>query len=724
MSDKQPSNNRKRDRVPPPPPKPGDSRNKSGGGDGPKLQKGRLSGASRTLAFWAIFLLIFIIGYQLLGKQSSRQVELNYTEFETYIDQGTISAITVIANTRVEGKFNSPVTKEIGSTVQTYYEFKLFFPSGLIDSEMLTGWGEKGIEITFKEGSTPLVTMLIGTLPFLLLIFLWIFMMRQMQGGQRGIFSFGKSRAKLLTGGKVQVTFNDVAGADEAKQELNEIIDFLKNPAKFQKLGGRLPKGVLLLGPPGTGKTLLARAVAGEADVPFYTLSGSDFVEMFVGVGASRVRDLFDQGKKNAPCIIFIDELDAVGRHRGAGLGGGHDEREQTLNQLLVEMDGFESNEGVILISATNRPDVLDPALLRPGRFDRQVVVDLPDVKGREGILRVHTRNVPLDKEVDLQIMAKTTPGLSGADLANLVNESALLAARFNRDKVTMLDFEEAKDKVMMGAERKSMVISDSEKRQISFHEAGHALLGKLVPGSDQVHKVTIIPRGQTLGTTHYLPIDERHIHSKDYLVGVISQLMAGRVAEKLIFGIVTTGGGNDIQRATELARKMVQEWGMSEVLGPLHYGDEQQEIFLGRALARNIKRSEKTAELIDIEVRKIVESCEEEVERLLEDNIEGLKNLAETLLEYEILSGQEIDLAIAGKPLGREPGEPEPVTTFSGIDTASAAVPEEEASEEASEEALAESEPPPEKAPEGEDKATAALPEEEAPEKKQEEES
>lgn len=730
MSDKQPSNNRKRDRVPPPPPKPGDRRNKSGGGDGPQLPKGRLSGASRTLAFWAIFLLIFIIGYQLLGRQSSRQVELNYTEFETYIDQGTISAITVIANTRVEGKFNSPVTREIGSTVQTYYEFKLFFPSGLIDSEMLTGWGERGIEITFKEGSTPLVTMLIGTLPFLLLIFLWIFMMRQMQGGQRGIFSFGKSRAKLLTGGKVQVTFNDVAGADEAKQELSEIIDFLKEPGKFQKLGGRLPKGVLLLGPPGTGKTLLARAVAGEADVPFYTLSGSDFVEMFVGVGASRVRDLFDQGKNNAPCIIFIDELDAVGRHRGAGLGGGHDEREQTLNQLLVEMDGFESNEGVILISATNRPDVLDPALLRPGRFDRQVVVDLPDVKGREGILLVHTRNVPLAREVDLQILAKTTPGLSGADLANLVNESALLAARFNRDKVTMLDFEEAKDKVMMGAERKSMVISDSEKRQIAYHEAGHALIGKLVPSSDQVHKVTIIPRGQTLGTTHYLPIDERHIHSKDYLVGMIMQLMGGRSAEKLIFDMVTTGGGNDIQRATDIARKMVQEWGMSEELGPIHYGDDQEEIFLGRAIARTVKRSEKTAELIDIEVRKIVESCEEKVDRLLEENEEGLKNLAETLLEYEILSGKEIDVAIQGKPLGRDPGEPEPITTFSenkngdpeeALDESEPAPDEtpENAPDETPENASDET---PENAPEGEDTATAAVPEEETPAEKQEE--
>ncbi len=716
MSDNQPSNDRKRDRIPPPPPRPGNRKNRPGGGDGPQLPKRRLGGASRTMAFWAIFILLFLIAYQLLGKQSSRQVELNYTEFELYLDQGTISEITVIANTRVEGKLNNPITKEVGGTVQTYYEFKLVFLDGLIDSAMLSSWSERGIEVTFKEGSTPLAALLINMLPFLLLIFLWIFMMRQMQGGQRGVFSFGKSRAKLLTGGKVQVTFNDVAGADEAKQELNEIIDFLKDPAKFQKLGGRIPKGVLLLGPPGTGKTLLARAVAGEAGVPFYTLSGSDFVEMFVGVGASRVRDLFDQGKNNAPCIIFIDELDAVGRHRGAGIGGGHDEREQTLNQLLVEMDGFESNDGVILISATNRPDVLDPALMRPGRFDRQVIVDLPDVKGREGILRVHTRNIPLDREVDLKVLAKTTPGLSGADLANLVNESALLAARFNRDKVTMPDFEEAKDKVMMGAERKSMVISDSEKKQIAYHEAGHAMVGKLDPGSDPVHKVTIIPRGRALGTTHYLPIDERHIHSKDYLLAVIRQLMAGRVAEKMIFGIVTTGGGNDIQRATEIARKMVQEWGMSEVLGPLHYGEEQEEIFLGRAITRNVNRSAKTSELIDDEVRKIVERCEEEVDRLLEENEEGLKNLAETLLEYEILSGQEIDLAIEGKPLGREPGEPEPITLFSEIEYGDP------------EEALAESEPAPDKTPEntpeGEDTASAAVPEEEAPVEKQEEES
>jgi len=619
-----------------------------------------LTGASRTLAFWAILFLLGLIGYQLLLTQTGGQVKISYSEFEAYLEQGAIAEVTVIDNTRVQGKFRNPIPREVGGTVRSFQEFRFTVLEGLIDREILSSWSDKGVEFSFEKSSTPLMQILITSLPWLFLIFLWIFMMRQMQGGQRGIFSFGKSRAKLLTGGKVQVTFNDVAGADEAKQELQEIIDFLKDPAKFQKLGGRIPKGVLLLGPPGTGKTLMARAVAGEAGVPFYNLAGSDFVEMFVGVGASRVRDLFDQGKQNAPCIIFIDELDAVGRHRGAGLGGGHDEREQTLNQLLVEMDGFESNEGVILISATNRPDVLDPALLRPGRFDRQVVIDLPDVKGREGILRVHTRNIPLEGDVDLKLVAKTTPGLSGADLANLVNESALLAARFNRDKVTMADIEESKDKVMMGAERKSMVISDEEKRRIAYHEAGHAMVGKLVPGSDLVHKVTIIPRGRTLGTTHYLPIDERHLLSKDYLLGVIKHLMAGRSAEKLIFGNLTSGAGNDILQATEIARKMVQEWGMSERLGPLNFGEEQEEIFLGRAIARNKERSEKTAELIDDEVRRIVETCEEEVDRLLEENEEDLKNLAETLLEYEILSGPEIDLAIEGKPLGREPGEPE----------------------------------------------------------------
>jgi cell division protease FtsH len=624
--------------------------------------KGRFSGASRSIAFWAIFILITIVFINLLNSQSGKEADFSYNEFTEQISQGNVDELTIVANTEVHGKLRTPVAREEGGTTRNFDAFRVTLPEGLIDAEMLQTWADRGIDFTFEEDSAPWVQLLLTSLPWIFIIVLWIFIMRQMQGGQRGVFSFGKSRAKLLTGGKVQVTFADVAGADEAKQELSEIIHFLKDPAKFQRLGGRIPKGVLLLGPPGTGKTLLARAVAGEAEVPFFTLSGSDFVEMFVGVGASRVRDLFDQGKTNAPCIIFIDELDAVGRHRGAGLGGGHDEREQTLNQLLVEMDGFESNDGVILIAATNRPDVLDPALLRPGRFDRQVVVDLPDVKGREGILKVHTRNIPLSKDVSLQTVSKTTPGLSGADLANLVNEAALAAAKFDRESVTMADFEDAKDKVMMGAERRSMVIQEDEKRQIAYHEAGHALVGRLVPGSDPVHKVTIIPRGRALGVTHYLPIDERHLHSREYLLGKIKQLMAGRSAEKLIFGQVTTGAGNDIHRATEIARKMVQEWGMSERLGPLHFGDDQQEIFLGRSLANRRERSEKISELIDDEVRTIIETCEAEVDRLLEGDLESLKNLAETLLEYEILSGPEIDLAIQGKPLGREPGEPEPI--------------------------------------------------------------
>ena len=661
MSDKFSGQDGKKGRIPPPK-RPGGRDNRPGGEGGPQPPKGKFGNAGRSLAFWAIFVLLMVIGYQFFGASAGKQVELDsFNEFQELVDRGEIDEILVINNTKVTGKLRTEITKQIGGTTRVYHEFRINFLDGIIDVEMLEHWSDMGITYSFRneQGWGGLLVM---TLPWILIIFLWIFIMRQMQGGQRGVFSFGKSKAKLLTGGKVKVSFDDVAGADEAKQELQEIIEFLKDPAKFQKLGGKIPKGVLLTGPPGTGKTLLARAVAGEADAPFFTLSGSEFVEMFVGVGASRVRDLFEQGKNNAPCIIFIDELDAVGRHRGAGLGGGHDEREQTLNQLLVEMDGFESNEGVILISATNRPDVLDPALLRPGRFDRLVIVDLPDVKGREGILRVHSRNIPLAKDVDLRTAARTTPGLSGADLANLLNEAALLAARFDRDSVTNADIEEAKDKVMMGAERRSMVIADEEKRKIAYHEAAHALVGKLVPGSDPVHKVTIIPRGRALGLTHYLPVDERHIHSKEYLLGIIKHLMAGRSAEMLVFNEVTTGAGNDIQRATALARKMVQEWGMSDKLGPLYYGEEEEEIFLGRAIARNKARSESTSELIDDEVKSIIRTCEDEVDQMLKDNIESLKNLAETLLEYEILSGAEIDLAIVGKPLKREPGEPEPL--------------------------------------------------------------
>jgi cell division protease FtsH len=488
----------------------------------------------------------------------------------------------------------------------------------------------------------------------LLLIGVWIFFMRQMQAGGGKAMAFGKSKARLITGKENKVTFQDVAGIDEARDELEEIIDFLKDPKKFTKLGGRIPKGVLLVGPPGTGKTLLARAIAGEADVPFFSISGSDFVEMFVGVGASRVRDLFNQGKKQAPCIIFIDEIDAVGRHRGAGLGGGHDEREQTLNQLLVEMDGFESNEGVIVMSATNRPDVLDPALLRPGRFDRQIVVSIPDVKGREAILKVHVRKNILSANVDLSIIARGTPGFSGADLENLVNEAALLAARKSKKEIEMDDFEHAKDKVLMGVERRSMIIPYQERRNAAYHEAGHALVAKMIPGSDPIHKVTIIPRGRALGITQQLPIDERHTYPKDYLLDNITILLGGRVAEELVLHHKTTGAGNDIERATELARKMVCEWGMSDLLGPLNYGKKEEHIFLGKEIAQHRDFSEQTAQKIDEELQKTVKDCFERAKQLVLGNMDALHAIANKLLEKEALDGQEIDVIIKESTNGK----------------------------------------------------------------------
>ncbi|MEO8514853.1 MAG: ATP-dependent zinc metalloprotease FtsH [Ignavibacteria bacterium] len=586
------------------------------------------------------------------------EVEIGFDQYQKLMTDNKIKEAVVkkLDNSfTFHGVLKAPESVNVGSRQVTTEKFSVLLPYTNIDDAVIKTWNEKAIAFRIEKEDTSWIGPLIGALPWILIIVFWIVIMRRMQGqggGSKGIFSFGKSKAKLLTENQLRVTFKDVAGADEAKYELEEIIEFLREPTKFQRLGGKIPRGVLLLGPPGTGKTLLARAVAGEAGVPFFSISGADFVEMFVGVGASRVRDLFEKGKKSAPCIIFIDEIDAVGRHRGAGLGGGHDEREQTLNQLLVEMDGFEQNAGVIIIAATNRPDVLDPALLRPGRFDRQVVVDRPDVKGREGIFKVHVRNIPLDKSVSLEILAKGTPGLSGADIANLVNEAALLAARKNQDTVTMADFEEAKDKVMMGMERKSLIITEKEKKTTAYHEIGHVLVAKMIPESDPVHKVTIIPRGRALGVTTYLPIDEKHTYSKEYLEAMIAYAMGGRAAEKLIFNQLTTGAGNDIERATALARKMVCEWGMSEKLGPLTFGKKEEEIFLGREISQHRDYSEDTAIMIDEEVRKIVNRGMERAETVLKDNIETLHRLSAALLEREILDSAEIDTIMRGEPL------------------------------------------------------------------------
>jgi cell division protease FtsH len=594
-----------------------------------------------------------LINYYNFGK--AQQTEITYTEFLEQLDSDNVESITMV-DRKAEGIFKVEILKTVGRKSRKVRDFWMLLP--MTDPAPFIARVEaKHVKINAQEEGINWTSLLLGFAPWILiLVFFWVFMFRQMQSGPKGIFSFGKSRAKLLTEDKPKVTFNDVAGAEEAKEELEEVIEFLRDPGRFQKLGGKIPKGVLLLGAPGTGKTLLARAVAGEAGVPFFSMSGSDFVEMFVGVGASRVRDLFEQGKRSAPCIIFIDEIDAVGRHRGAGLGGGHDEREQTLNQLLVEMDGFESNEGVILLAATNRPDVLDPALLRPGRFDRQVIVDSPDVRGREGIFKVHTRKIPVGDDVDLKVLARGTPGLSGADIANLVNEAALLAARRNRDKVVMSDFEDAKDKVMMGTERRSLVITEEEKKTTAYHEAGHALVGKLSPGADPVHKVTIIPRGMALGTTHFLPINEKHTHSKEYLEARLVYTMGGRVAEKLVFDRYTTGAGNDIERATALARKMVCEWGMSETLGPLTFGKKQEEIFLGREIAQHRDYSERTAQMIDDEVKRIITEAEAKATGLLSIHMEHLHSIAKALLEREILDGEDIDTLLRGDTLAKRP--------------------------------------------------------------------
>jgi cell division protease FtsH len=608
-----------------------------------------------VLSWSAIILLVFLVMTLFKGTEGN-EVEITYTEYQEFLKSDKIARATIkkseLTNYDFHGELRSPetVTRD-GKEVLIQRKFMLTLP--ILDSDVIKEWTERGIQFTVVKEDNAWVSALIGALPWVLLLVVWLIIMRRMQGaGPKGIFSFGKSRAKVLSEGAVKVTFLDVAGADEAKMELAEIIEFLKEPTKFQKLGGKIPRGVMLLGPPGTGKTLLARAVAGEAGVPFFSISGAEFVEMFVGVGASRVRDLFEQGKKNAPCIIFIDEMDAVGRHRGAGLGGGHDEREQTLNQLLVEMDGFDQTSGVIIIAATNRPDVLDPALMRPGRFDRQVVVDRPDVRGREGILRVHTKKIPLAEDVKLDILAKGTPGLAGAELANLVNEAALLAARQNDKAVTMQHFEESKDKVMMGMERKSLIISDREKKLTSYHEIGHVLVARMVPEADPVHKVTIIPRGRALGLTTYLPIDEKHTYSKAYLEGMITYAFGGRAAEKIIFGELTTGASNDIERATEIARKMVCEWGMSEKLGAVTYGQKEEEIFLGKQITRQKNYSEDTAIAIDEEVKKIVTTCMKRAEKILNDNIETLHRLSQALLEREILDASEIDTIVRDEEL------------------------------------------------------------------------
>jgi cell division protease FtsH len=606
----------------------------------------------RTFVFWILLFIGAVWIVHLLNIGRTKEVKRNFDQYIILLQEGKIEKATIEADI-FHGylKFQENI-EEDGKTV----EFTRFWTElPFIDRPMLEAWDAAGIRYEFKKKGSEWLTLFIGALPWFAVIFIYFFFIRRMQGGgggTKGIFSFGKSRAKLLSENMSKVTFDDVAGADEAKQELSEVIEFLKAPEKFQILGGRIPKGVLLLGPPGTGKTLLGRAVAGEAGVPFFSLSGADFVEMFVGVGASRVRDLFEQGKKNAPCIIFIDEIDAVGRHRGAGLGGGHDEREQTLNQLLVEMDGFETNEGVILLAATNRPDVLDHALLRPGRFDRQVVVDRPDVRGREGILKVHTRKIPLAKNVDLSIVAKGTPGFSGADLSNLVNEAALLAARRNKKHVEMVDLEESKDKVMMGVERKSLIITEEEKRTTAYHEAGHSLVSKLVPGADPVHKVTIIPRGRALGVTSFLPIDEKHNFTRTYCEAVMTHMLGGRAAELIVLNELSTGAGNDIEKGTELARKMVCEWGMSDKIGPVTFGKKSEEIFLGREISQHRDYSESTAVIIDQEVKRILHDASNRAEALLRKNIKKLHLLAEALLDREILDGEEIDRVIEGKPL------------------------------------------------------------------------
>jgi len=597
-----------------------------------------LNSTLKSLVFWVVLVLIGGLVWNFSARFQTANKPETFSEFMSKVDAAQVQKVTITGN-------------EITYTSKSGDNFRTYAPpqyEGLANKLL-----ERNVIVAAREPTTsPWAALLYSWAPILLMIGFWIFFMRQMQSGGNKALSFGKSKAKLSSSASKKVTFKDVAGVDEAKDELQEIIEFLREPQKFQKLGGRIPKGVLLMGPPGTGKTLLARAVAGEANVPFFSISGSDFVEMFVGVGASRVRDLFEQGKKNAPCIVFIDEIDAVGRHRGAGLGGGHDEREQTLNQLLVEMDGFESNEGVILVAATNRPDVLDPALLRPGRFDRRIVVNRPDVKGREGILAVHTKKIPLSDDVDVAVLARGTSGFSGADLANLVNEAALNAARYNQKVVRMADFEYAKDKVLMGAERRSMIISENEKRITAIHESGHALLAVMLPHADPIHKVTIIPRGMALGLTTMLPIDEKHNYSRDYLRDQICILLGGRIAEEITLGSITTGAGNDLERATDLARKMVCEWGMSDSMGPLTFGKKEEQIFLGREIAQHQDYSEDTALKIDHEVKRFVTDAYSRAQAILMQHKGRLMEMAEALLQRETLDAEQVRRVVAGEAL------------------------------------------------------------------------
>ena len=611
----------------------------------------------RSFAFWMVLVVVVVLVWNFSTQLQTGDESVSFSEFVRMVDSGQVERVTLTGN-------------DITGTTSSGEEFRTYAPSqyeGLVNQLV-----ERDVAVEAKEAAGSPWLLLTSWAPILLILAFWIFFMRQVQTGGNKALSFGKSRAKLSSSSQKKVTFKDVAGVEEPKEELQEIIEFLKEPQKFQKLGGRIPKGVLLMGPPGTGKTLLARAVAGEANVPFFSISGSDFVEMFVGVGASRVRDLFEQGKKNAPCIIFIDEIDAVGRHRGAGLGGGHDEREQTLNQLLVEMDGFESNEGVILVAATNRPDVLDPALLRPGRFDRRIVVNRPDVKGREGILGVHTRKIPLADDVDVHVVARGTSGFSGADLANLVNEAALNAARYNQKVVQMQDFEFAKDKVLMGSERRSMIISDEEKQVTAVHEAGHALLTVLLPHADPIHKVTIIPRGMALGVTQQLPVDDKHNYSRDYLNDQIAILLGGRLAEELTKGNITTGAGNDLDRATDMARRMVCEWGMSDAIGPLTFGKKEEQVFLGRDFAQTPDYSEGTAIRIDQEIKRIVTENYDRAQALLKEHKDELVRIAEELLVREVLDAEQVRRIAKGLPI--EDPESEPA---SGSPSRTGAVPE-----------------------------------------------